>query len=172
MPFPAPRGGVEPVLTLAQVLGKTGGDAVKAIAKSGHLVFHAAGDTGSVSGPENVSKVADKMVADFDEEASQNVPSVFFHLSDVIYNFGEAQYYYDQFYEPYREYPAPIIAIAGNHDGMVAQGVKAVTLAAFLKNLCASEFEIQPEAGGLSPAQIQPGVFFTFEAPLLRIIAL
>jgi hypothetical protein len=27
-------------------------------------VFHAVGDTGSVSGPENISKVADKMVAD------------------------------------------------------------------------------------------------------------
>ena len=113
------------------------------------------------------------MVADFDEEANWNVPSFFFHLGDVIYNFGEAQYYYDQFYEPYRAYPAPIIAIAGNHDGMVAPGVKAATLAAFLDNFCASEFEIRPEAGGLSrTAQIQPGVFFTFEAPLLRIIVL
>ena len=52
-------------------------------------------DTGSVSGPENISKVADKMVADFDEEAAQNVPRFFFHLGDVIYNFGEMQYYYD-----------------------------------------------------------------------------
>ena len=173
IPFPAPRGGVEPVLTLAQVLGKGGGDAVKAIAKSGQLVFHAVGDTGSVSGPENISKVADKMVADFDEEATQNVPTFFFHLGDVIYNFGEMQYYYDQFYEPYREYAAPILAIAGNHDGMVAPGTRAVTLAAFLENFCASEFEIRPEAGGLSrTAQIQPGVFFTFEAPLVRIIAL
>jgi hypothetical protein len=173
IPFPAPRGGVEPVLTLAQVLGKGGDDAVKAIAKSGQLVFHAVGDTGSVSGPENISKVADKMVADFDEEATQNVPRFFFHLGDVIYNFGEMQYYYDQFYEPYREYAAPILAIAGNHDGMVAPGTTAVTLAAFLENFCASEFEIRPEAGGLSrTAQIQPGVFFTFEAPLARIVAL
>jgi hypothetical protein len=52
IPFPAARGGVEPVLTLAQALGKGGDDAVKAIAKSGQLVFHAVGDTGSVSGPE------------------------------------------------------------------------------------------------------------------------
>src|SRR5271169_6886794 len=41
IPFPAPRGGVEPVLTLAQVLGKTGDAAVKAIAEAGQLVFHA-----------------------------------------------------------------------------------------------------------------------------------
>ena len=173
IPFPAPRGGVEPVLTLAQVLGKGGDDAVKLIAKSGQLVFHAVGDTGSVSGPDNISKVADKMLADFDEEANENVPRFFFHLGDVIYNFGEMQYYYDQFYEPYREYPAPILALAGNHDGMVAPGTTAVTLAAFLNNFCATEFEIQPEAGGLSrTAQIQPGVFYTFEAPLVRLIAL
>ena len=171
--FPAPRGGVEPVLTLAQVLGKTGDDAVKAIAKSGQLVFHAVGDTGAVKGPENISMVADKMIADFDEEAPENIPHFFFHLGDVIYNFGETQYYYDQFYEPYREYPAPIIAIAGNHDGMVAPGTNAVTLAAFLNNFCATNFEIRAEAGGLSrTAQIQPGVFYTFEAPLVRIIAL
>ena len=173
IPFPAPRGGVEPVLTLAQVLGRTGNDVVDSITKAGQLVFHAVGDTGSTRGPDDQSLVADKMVADFDEEASANVPHFFFHLGDMVYSFGEVQYYYDQFYEPYRDYPAPIIALAGNHDGMVAPGVNVPTLAAFLDNFCAADFEIRPEAGGLSrTAQIQPGVFFTFEAPLLRIIAL
>ncbi len=101
------------------------------------------------------------------------MPQFFFHLGDVIYNFGEVQYYYDQFYEPYRDYPAPIFALAGNHDGMVAPGTNVSTLAAFLDNFCATDFVVTPEAGGLSrTAQIQPGVFFTFEAPLLRIIAL
>jgi hypothetical protein len=144
LPFPTSRGGTEPVLTLAQALGKAGDDAVKAIAKAGQLVFHAVGDTGCVSGSENTSRVVDKMVADFDEEARQNVPSFCLHLGDVVYNFGEAQYYYDQFYEPYRNYPAPIIAIAGNHDGMVAPGVKAMSLAAFLDNFCADRFEVRP----------------------------
>jgi hypothetical protein len=91
----------------------------------------------------------------------------------MIYSFGEAQYYYDQFYEPYRDYPAPILALAGNHDGMVAPGASATTLAAYLENFCATDFEVTPEAGGLSrTAQIQPGVFFTFEAPFVRILAL
>ncbi len=85
----------------------------------------------------------------------------------------EGQYYYDQLYEPYRDYPAPIVAIAGNHDGMVAPGSNATTLAAFLENFCATEFEVAPEAGGLSrTAQIQPGVFFTLDAPFVRILAL
>lgn len=169
LPFPAPRGGVEPRLTLAQVLG-TDDAAVQKLVAKGQLVFHAVGDTGSTRGPESQNLVADKMVSDFDEA---DPPVFFFHLGDVIYSFGEAQYYYDQFYEPYRDYPAPIVALAGNHDGMVAPGTNATSLAAFLENFCATEFEVTPEAGGLSrTAQIQPGVFFTFEAPMLRILAL
>jgi hypothetical protein len=36
-----------------------------------------------------------------------------------------------------------------------------------------AEYVVTPEAGGLSrTAQIQPGVFFTFEAPFVRILAL
>jgi hypothetical protein len=47
------------------------------------------------------------------------------------------------------------------------------TLAAWLENFCAPEFEVTPEAGGLSrTAQIQPGVFYTFEAPFVRILCL
>lgn len=172
LPFPAPRGLPEPTLTLAAVLNKNQKALEQQIIKNGQLVFHATGDTGNTRGPKDQNLVADKMVADFtDDEADK--PLFFFHLGDVIYSFGEAEYYYDQFYEPYRNYPAPIIALAGNHDGMVAPGTKATTLAAFLENFCATGFEVTAEAGGLSrTAQIQPGVFFTLEAPLLRILAL
>jgi hypothetical protein len=51
LPFPAPRGGVEPQLTLLQVLGGNSA-AVQRITKSGQLVFHATGDCGSTSGPK------------------------------------------------------------------------------------------------------------------------
>jgi hypothetical protein len=74
----------------------------------------------------------------------------------VVYSFGETQYYYDQFNEPYRDYPAPILAVAGNHDGMVAPDVHAASLAGFLRSFCADTFVVTPEAGGLSrTAQIQ-----------------
>jgi len=173
LPFPAPRDLPEPRLTLAAVLGENEASVQRRIVANRQIVFHATGDTGSTRGPESQNLVADKMVSDFSDDDKEK-PFFFFHLGDVIYSFGEAQYYYDQFYEPYRDYPAPIVAIAGNHDGMVAPGTNATTLAAFLENFCATEFEVTPEAGGLSrTAQIQPGVFFTFEAaPFVRILAL
>jgi hypothetical protein len=172
LPFPPPRGLPEPRLTLADILDVDADTLQKTITANGQLVFHAAGDTGNTRGPEDQNQVSDKMVADFSED-EEHKPLFFFHLGDVIYSFGEGQYYYDQFYEPYRNYPAPIIAIAGNHDGMVAPGTKATTLSAFLENFCSQHFDVAPEAGGLSrTTQIQPGVFYTFEAPLVRILAL
>ncbi|HEX4260483.1 MAG TPA: metallophosphoesterase [Acetobacteraceae bacterium] len=173
LPFPAPRGGTEPRLTLAAVLGARGPEVERAITASGQLVFHSVGDTGSTRGPETQNRVADKMLADFDEASAAEVPQFFLHLGDVVYNFGEAQYYYDQFYDPYRDYPAPVVALAGNHDGMVVPNSGAEPLAAWLENFCAAHFETTPEAGGLlRTAQIEPGVFFTFEAPFLRVLAL
>jgi hypothetical protein len=172
LPFPPPRGGVEPRLTLDQVFGGNAA-AIDKIIGGGQIVFHATGDCGSTRGPRSQNEVTDKMVTDFDETDSKEVPQFNLLLGDVVYSFGEAQYYYDQFYEPYREYPAPILAVAGNHDGMVAPDVHPASLAAFLRNFCADAFIITPEAGGLSrTAQIQPGVFFTFEAPFLRILAI
>jgi Calcineurin-like phosphoesterase len=173
LPFPPPRGLPEPKLALASVLASDDKSLQRKLVANGQIVFHAAGDTGSTRGPETQNLVADKMVNDFTDDEKER-PLFLFHLGDVIYSFGEARYYYDQFYEPYRDYPAPVLAIAGNHDGMVAPGTSATTLAAFLENFCATEFEVTPEAGGLSrTAQIQPGVFFTLEAPpFARILAL
>jgi Calcineurin-like phosphoesterase len=172
LPFPAPRGLPEPKLSLADVMGMGESALRKQITANGQIVFHALGDTGSTRGPESQCLVVDKMSNDF-TDVDKERPAFLFHLGDVIYSFGEARYYYDQFYEPYRDYPAPILAIAGNHDGMVPPETSAITLAAFLENFCAKEFEVVPEAGGLSrTAQIQPGVFYTLEAPFVRILAL
>ncbi|HEY0797912.1 MAG TPA: metallophosphoesterase, partial [Candidatus Baltobacteraceae bacterium] len=171
--FPPPRGGVEPRLTLAQILGADTQTSVDTITSMGQLVFHSTGDCGSTRGPSTQGAVADKMVSDFNESDPKEVPRFNFLLGDIVYNFGEAQYYYDQFYEPYREYPAPILAVAGNHDGMISPEAHAKTLSAFLRNFCSDSYVVTPEAGGLSrTAQIQPGVFFTFEAPFVRILTL
>ena len=173
-PVPQPVGGAaEPILTLAQVYGSAGDQKVLTIEQAGQIVFHCVGDTGSAKGPDTQSMVADKMVTDFDEENAADVPSFFFHLGDVVYYFGEGAYYYDQFYEPFRSYPAPIVAIPGNHDGVVYPKDPAPTLDAFLRNFCAPSPAPSPDAGGLSRTTMsEPGVYFTFDAPFVRILGL
>jgi hypothetical protein len=173
-PIPVPRGGTaEPILTLAEVYGDQGLAKSNAIQQAGQIVFHSVGDTGSVVGPLTEDTVSNKILADFSETDPADVPSFFFHLGDVVYSFGEAKYYYDQFYEPYREYPAPILAIPGNHDGVVYTGDTAPTLDAFLRNFCSATPVTTPEAGGLvRTAMIAPGVYFTFDAPFVRILGL
>jgi hypothetical protein len=172
VPQPAPSA-AEPILTLAEVFGSQGTTVTQTIQQSGQIVFHCVGDTGSAEGPKTQSLVADKMVSDFTEANPADVPSFFFHLGDVVYYFGEATYYYDQFYEPYRLYPAPIIAIPGNHDGIVYPGDPAPTLQAFLTNFCSAAPAPSPDAGGLvRTTMIQPAVYFTLEAPFVRILGL
>jgi hypothetical protein len=166
----------EPRMTLADALGAQGTTVLASIKKAEELVFHAVGDTGNTHGPKDQNLVADKMVSDFNETDPRAVPSFCYHLGDVVYSFGEREYYYDQFYDPYRDYPAPIFAIAGNHDGMVAPGSKTPTLAAFLENFCTAgePFHRTPETGGLSrTAGRQPGVYFTLDVdPFVRILGL
>ena len=172
LPFPPPRGVPEPKLTLEDVFGGNSG-AIQKITDSAQIVFHATGDCGSTRGPQTQNEVTDKMVSDFNESDNKEVPQFGLLLGDLVYSFGESQYYYDQFYEPYRDYPAPILAVAGNHDGMVSPLAHAQSLEAYLRNFCAQDFVVSPDAGGLSrTAQIQPGVFFTFEMPFVRILML
>jgi Calcineurin-like phosphoesterase len=173
-PVPQPVGGaVEPILALAQVYGSAGDGKTQAIQQAGQIVFHSVGDTGSVKGPDTQSLVADKMVTDFNEQNPAEVPSFLFHLGDVVYYFGEGTYYYDQFYEPFRNYPAPIVAIPGNHDGVVYPGDPAPTLDAFLRNFCTTSAAQSPDSGGLlRTTMTEPGVYFTFDAPFVRILGL
>jgi hypothetical protein len=104
-----------------------------------------------------------------------NHPAFLFHLGDVVYDFGESQYYYDQFYDAFRNYPLPIFAIPGNHDSFITPGTPAgqEPLEIFSRNFCASELTITPEARSLHrTAMTQPGVYFTLDAPFVRIIGL
>ena len=124
----------------------------------------------------NEASVADAMAWDV-RTGGSNAPAFFFHLGDVVYNFGEGQYYYDQFYEPFRGYDRPIFAIPGNHDGIVfgddPDTPHAATLTAFLRNFCADAAAPSPDAGGLVRSTMtQPGVYFTLDAPFVSIVGL
>jgi len=171
-PFPVAKE-AEPTVTLADAIGTQGASVTAAIQRAGQIVFHVVGDTGNTKGPKDMVLVADKMVSDYTDIDPKSVPSFCYHVGDVVYSFGEGQYYYDQFYDPFRDYPAPIFAIPGNHDGMVAPNTESVTLDAFLENFCgAGEAPHRtPEAGELvRTAQVQPAVYFTLEAPFVRIL--
>ena len=77
------------MLTLNDVLGGT--NLSVTIQASGQIVFHAVGDTGNVSRPSPQSAVADKMVTDYAEANSADVPSFLFQLGDLLDNFTESQ---------------------------------------------------------------------------------
>jgi hypothetical protein len=151
-----------------------GADAVQQITAGGQLVFHSVGDTGADKQFRVVAEadVAGAMVNDLQAASVAERPAFFYHLGDVVYEFGQADSYYGQFYEPYCMYNAPIFAIPGNHDGMV-WSEDQVSLEAFLANFCAPAVKHADNASSLHRTTMnQPGVYFTLEAPFASIVGL
>ncbi len=170
-PIPAPWLN-PPVMSLDQVLGAS---VVAQIESAGSIVFHAVGDTGGVKDPSHQFAVADALTADLTGKTFQTgLPAFFYHLGDVVYYFGQEQYYYDQFYDPYRNYNAPIFAIPGNHDGVLYTGENVpYSLQPFYSNFCTQTPTHASIAAGVSRTTMtQPGVYFTLDAPFVKIIGL
>jgi len=180
--IPPRRVGAPPHLDLTDFIPQ---GLANAINQAGQITFHAVGDTGAAkvnarqtaaTAIAHEAAVADAMVAEV-QSGGLSGPAFFFHLGDIIYNFGEAQYYYDQFYEPFREYDRPIFAIPGNHDGMVfgqsSSAPQVPTLAAFLSNFCSASPDPSPDAPtSARSVMTQPAVYFTLDAPFVSIIGL
>ena len=168
-PIPAPR--VEPpIFDLSAVLPAP---AITQIQAAGKLVFHTVGDTGGVVKAEPQLAVADAMAADLGNKTySSGMPAFFFHLGDVVYYFGQQQYYPEQFYDPYRNYDAPIFAIPGNHDGVMFKNEPVTySLEAFIDNFCTDEPTIAI-SGFSRTTMVQPGAYFVLTAPFARFIGL
>ena len=175
--IPPSRMAPDAVFPLGDAYGSHGEQVTKIIQDAGKIIFHALGDSGAsnVRKYANELHVADQVTLDANSSSGGNRPAFLFHLGDVVYNFGEAQYYYDQFYDPFRNYPAPIFAIPGNHDSFVVpdtpEGHEPLTT--FQRNFCAPKPAITKEAGSLHrTAGVQPGVYFALDAPFVRIIGL
>jgi hypothetical protein len=152
-------------MELSSVIGV---DLVTEIEKAGKITFHTVGDTGGIHNPEFQFAVADAMAGDLASGAS-----FWYHLGDVVYYFGQEQYYFEQFYDPYRNYNAPIFAIPGNHDGAIYKGETAKSLDAFIANFCTSQPTRSPDSqGAVRTTMDQPGVYFTLNAPFVRLIGL
>jgi acid phosphatase type 7 len=167
-PLPPPTGDYPYRLALDSVLGS---HAVAAIRNAGKLVLHMMGDTGGVKSPQPQHIVAAAMEKDFKAPAADR-PSFLYLLGDIIYFHGERSEYYPQLYEPYATYPAPIMAIPGNHDGDPVAGGEP-SLAAFVDHFCSKTSHRPVEAQETHrDTMIQPNVFWTLRAPFLTIIGL
>jgi hypothetical protein len=139
------------------------------------MVFHTVGDTGGINDGGIVqTAIAEAMEAQIQTAAPADKPLFFYHLGDVVYFNGESSLYPEQFYEPYKHYPAPIFAIPGNHDGDThvrpgdaPDGEK--TLTGFIQNFCDS----QPHHNDpYRETMTQPYVYWTLDTPCATMIGL
>ncbi len=94
----------------------------------------------------------------------------FYHLGDIVYLHGEEENYGEQFLKPYTGYSAPILAIAGNHDGELGPGKTGEPLAPFVRHFCAPAAAPQPN--GTREAVPQPNVYWTLEHDFVTIVGL
>jgi hypothetical protein len=165
------------LFSLADAWGPHGSDIINSINAAHSITFHMIGDSGATQQSAYASeiKVADAVTNDFHSSSTANRPSFLYHLGDVVYNFGEWNYYYDQFYEPFRNYAAPIFAIPGNHDSFILPGTAKgqEPLTTFMRNFCGTSLVVTKEAGSLHrTCMLQPGVYFALDAPFVRILGL
>src|SRR5277367_4930153 len=175
--FSPSRLAADGLYALQDAWGPHGPENVKNIQTAGKIIFHAAGDTGASNQGKyaNEVRVCDQLTSDCQTADQNNRPAFLYQLGDVVYDFGESQYYYDQFYDPFRNYPAPIFAIPGNHDSFIIPGTGEANypLTIFSRNFCSENVAITTEARSLHrTAMTQPGVYFALDAPFVRVIGL
>lgn len=168
---PIPR--LQPVDTTLALSSILGHQDVAAIAGAGSIIFHSVGDTGGITGTDVQETVAASMEQQF--AGAGPSASFFYHLGDVVYYNGESYYYHEQFYQPYRFYPAPIVAIAGNHDGDLKiqrndpPDLDPSSLFGFFQNFCDLHRE---RLDSYRDTMTQPYVYWTLKAPFVTIIGL
>lgn len=166
-PVPKPRR--YPTLALNDVVGDAPPGYTKSAAGE-QIAFDMVGDSGATtqSKLKGELQVTELMASNARKAAS----AFLFHVGDLVYFYGEEPYYYSQFYEPFRAYPAPIFAIPGNHDAIIANANEK-SLETFEAAFCAeAPGRWQGSGGVLRSTMIQPGVYFTLDAPLVSIVGL
>ncbi|TFF36366.1 metallophosphoesterase family protein [Mucilaginibacter psychrotolerans] len=143
---------------------------------SGKLVFHMVGDTGGFRDTGFQHRVAAAMATQcINSQTEDERPQFLFHLGDIVYNYGEADGYAEQFFKPYENYPGQIYAIAGNHDSDVNPDAADPyqSLDAFTAVFCDTEHR-KVLFGGKTKRSSgnQPNVYWTLETNLAIIIAM
>lgn len=167
-PVPTPRS-LEPMLLTSVVGNDVPGFSTDAQGVQ-TIVFDLLGDSGAASAKK---LVGEKTVGDMLAEHSKiQQPAFMFHVGDVVYFYGEKQFYYGQFADIFRNYPAPIFAIPGNHDA-ITYDPSMMSLDSFQQAFCSATPSHWDGFGGIARTTMtQPGVFFRLDAPLVSIIGL
>ena len=159
-----------PTMDLATVVGANPpGYVSNSSGKS--IAFDIIGDSGAAD-DKALEAYEVKVTQLITRDAANSQPAFLYHVGDVVYFYGEQNFYYGQFYEPFKAYPAPIFAIPGNHDG-ITYNDNMESLGPFQNAFCAPTPARWSGSGGLRrSAMTQPGVYFTLDAPLVSIIGL
>jgi len=166
-PLPAPLGEPPYHVDLAQLV--PGLEAL--VVQTGRLVVHVVGDTGGVKNPDYQRAVAAAMKGDLNLPPEQR-PAFFYHLGDVVYYNGEIGQYYAQFYEPYDHYDAPIVALAGNHDGDPVDNTQP-SLDGWVRYFMNPQPVVQPESHDAPRVTLSlPNVYFTLNTPFATFVGL
>jgi len=166
--FPSPPGPRPYHMDLGDILHQS---EMAQIANTKRLVFHTTGDTGNFKNDFQI-QVADLLRAD----AEKSDPKFLYHLGDVIYDYGEDREYPDQFYEIYKGYQVPIVAIPGNHDGAEFNGGPD-SLTGFMTNFCDSRPRVPPSLRAIGvdfgrDTMTQPNCYWTLNTPFFTLIGL
>ncbi|MBD1426945.1 metallophosphoesterase family protein [Sphingobacterium arenae] len=166
-PLPTPTGKYPYRLHIKDIIG-TATDKLQ-----DRMFFHMVGDTGSVRHSDFQATVAQTLAQQI-EGHPDTQPAFLFHLGDIVYNHGEASEYPAQFLKPYQDYPAPIFAIAGNHDGDINPGASSPyqSLDAFMDVFCDTHSRPITYGASKRKSMTQPNVYWTLETPLARFIGL
>ncbi|HEY1749734.1 MAG TPA: DUF2278 family protein [Caulobacteraceae bacterium] len=167
-PVPAPRS-ADP-LKLEAIVGQPV-PGFTPTADGGTMQFDLIGDSGApTQGKERGEASVGDLMAAF---AKTSPPAFCFHVGDVVYYYGEKTFYYSQFSDIFRAYPAPIFAIPGNHDGLMHDQEAQTPLEAFQAAFCAETPGYWDGFGAIQRSTMtQPGVYFCLDAPLVSIIGL
>jgi len=173
--WPVPKPARNPTMTFADIVGA---GEIATIKKKGSIQFHAVGDTGTGTAPQE--HVVEAMARDIVPAKPADGAVFLLNLGDILYGPGKSDHYAGKFYRPNMPYLHPaanfegiIFAIPGNHDGEVRSSADSPTLKAYRENFCAPPGKTPPMAASFNVSMPhQPGPYWYLDAPFLDLIGL
>jgi hypothetical protein len=142
------------------------------IASAKKMVFHVMGDSGGVKDGEFQDHVAEHMMAELNATNPAS-PQFCYHVGDVVYFTGMHDDYYGQFYEPYSQYSAPILAIPGNHDGEVDDPTQQTSLDGWVAYFMQPHPDVDPVSKDAPRVGLSlPNVYWTMDTPYATFIGM